>query len=114
MAVLSYAGFSALASTTWNLDSGEFYGTAIAPQYAEVIAFGAETLYPSYKTIDCTLTIKDQTLYGYLRVEDLGAGVLDVRFVVGDAIQIKGDFDLVVGLLTIYNTDSNIFFKYVP
>jgi len=114
MAVLSYAGFSVLASTSWNLDSGSFYGNALTLTYPQKLDFGVETLYSSYKTIDCTLTINITVLTGVLRVEDLGSGVLDVRFLVGDAISIKGDFDYDIGLLNIYEKDSNIFMKYVP
>ena len=114
MPVLSYGGFSALASTTWNLDSGSLYGNAITPQFTESIVFGVETLYSGYKEIECTLNIKDQILFGFLRVDDLGGGNLNIKFVVGDAEKPTGNFDLDIGILLIYTKDINIYMKYVP
>jgi hypothetical protein len=114
MPVLSYGGFNALENTTWNLDSGSFYGTATIPQFSESILFGTETLYTGYKEIQCTLNISTQILYGVLRVDDLGGGNLNIKFIVGDAEKITGNFDLDTGILLIYTKDINIFMKYVP
>jgi hypothetical protein len=49
-----------------------------------------------------------------LRVDDLGGGNLNIKFVVGDAEKPTGNFDLDIGILLIYTKDINIYMKYVP
>lgn len=109
MAVLDYAGYSALANTTWTASAGDFYGTSLVSRFDEIIEFGNETIFVGYKEIEVTYRVKDSILYGVLYIPE----TLETKFIFGGAEKLNGDFDLGGGVLLIYSTDSNIYIKYV-
>ena len=106
---LDYAGYSTLASTTWNISSGDFYGNAITPQFTEKIIFGAVTVGVGFKTIACEYQVKDSILIGYLYVPES----LITKFVFNGAEKINSSFDLTAGVLTIFSKDVNVSMSYV-
>lgn len=110
MAVLDYAGYSALATKTYTASGGSFKGTATTMQFSEVIEFGAETIGVGFKTIACTYKVKDSAMVGYLYVPE----TLETYFVFGNARKVNGDFDITGGVLTIFHpTDATIWIEYV-
>jgi len=107
--ILDYAGYSTLASTTFTASGAEVYGNSLSMQFTEKIIFGAVTVFVGYKHIACQYQVKDAILNGYLYVPES----LETKFIFGAAEKVNGDFDLTLGVLTIYTRDVNVFVTYV-
>lgn len=94
MAILTYAGFSALANRDWQLTGGQFDGTALTVPRTEEIYIGAETDFIKYKTYACEIKTNNISQVGKLYVEDSGGVAVNIQFQIAEAVQKIDDIDL--------------------
>lgn len=109
MAVLTYADYSLLASTTFTVSGGEFYGTTLTHEYDEVIEFGICILFDDHKEIECNYIVNKNISTGILYVPEFDPSY----FILNGVYIYNGDFDLTGGVLKIYTLNSNIYTEYV-